>query len=108
METQTLRILVEAKTSAMSQCCFWLNLLDFMFAFGGNCSATGVYFYTGIYSARTWRGRIEMSLIVISYIVTNETAGLVFKPDWKLRVSSSPCGDLETQLKVNEEHLINF
>ena len=90
METQTLRILVEAKTSAMSQCCFWLNLLDFMFAFGGNCSATGVYFYTGIYSARTWRGRIEMSLIVISYIVTNETAGLVFKPDWKLRVSSSP------------------
>ena len=61
-----------------------------MLEFGENGFATGVYFYTGVYSARTWRGRIEMSLIVISYILTNETAGLVFKPDWKLRVSSSP------------------
>ena len=95
-EAPDVTLLVETKSSAMFQrscgSTFWTWCLRLKKLLCHWCIFLhGCIFYMSW--TKSQRGRIEMSLIVISYIVTNGTTGLVFKPNWKLRASSSPFRD---------------
>ena len=70
-------------TSTFWNCCVWRKLFCHRCIFLHGC-----IFCTDLVGS-VWKSWM-MSLIVISYIVTNGGAGLVFQPDLELRVSSSP------------------